>query len=271
MLVVRVGSALHRACVAADERRKKDKKEKFALTAGRVYRTVSGGYAVFLGFINTVNVNLKLTKEQKSIAGVLHHHSSYNELHSPLPDNWQDIGLTYTPWNMATMWMETYWYDKNQTAKKMQEEMQKQVDQLRDSGHWYSVKILRAHGYIEEIRGVDCELPVDLFEKARRVGLRGIQEVIDRRKESKAPYSIAGRPINSFEINCRVFGYDTQKTKEYNTANAEAHKKAWVLYRDVAEAQAILEHSTFANSIVFGMQPIINEHIEKIIKKFKKA
>ena len=173
---------------------------------------------------------------------------------------------------MATMWMETYYYDKNSTIKKMQDEMQKQVDQLKQTNHWYGVKILKVHGYIEEIRGIQTDLPNDLFEKARRVGLKGIEETIARRKENgKNLYSpTVGKPTYTLSVSSRTFGYDSKKTEEYNSAHAEDLKKAYALYQEVAEAQDIVQHSLFANSIVFGMQPIINERIEKIVKKFKK-
>lgn len=272
MLVVRVGSALHKACIAADERRRLDKKEKFALTAGRVYRTVSGSYAIFLGFVNTVNVGLKLTKEQKDIVRVFEAYR-YNEIGKPLPKNWEDITLSYTPWDMATMWMETWYYNKNNTNKKMQDEMQKQVNELKQNGGWYGVKILKTHGYIEEVRGIQTDLPIDLFEKARRVGLKGIEESLSRRKErgSNDLYSPSqGKSVDTLRVGAAAFGWDSKKTDEYNQAHAEDHKKAYALFKEVAEAQDILQHSLFANSIVFGMQPIINERIEKIIKKFKK-
>ena len=278
MLVVRVGSALHKACIAADERRKLDKKEKFALTAGRIYRTVSGNYAVFLGFINTVNVNLILTPAQKSLAKAAEHYS-YNagRLDVPLPSGWQNIALTYTPWNMATMWLETSFYDKNASPQKVQKDLQKQVNYLNDATQWDYAKILKTHSYVEEIHGLECELPVDLFEKARRSGFHAIEDTIHyqlgRRRDDRATYNLSGNRsphLDRFEVSSQPFHYDNKKAKEYNDEHHEDLKKAYSLYRDVAEALPILEHAIFANSIVFGMQPIINEHIEKIINKFRK-
>lgn len=255
--LVRVGSTFHKAVLEATKRAQSSKIEKLDLVPGHLYRNKQGHFAVFIGFVSTINYQFKYNELQKRlIMGTALEHV-------PSLEEYKTLDISKNVWDMATVWCNVNVHNKRIDPK----DLKKQVDEyFSNSWNFFGIELLKTHSYIEEVPNFDIDIPLDFFERMRRAANNDIEEFLKRHKEettSSRYYQDKANFAWNLQYNSITpFDFEKKYRKEIEELSN--------FIRTTRHEKNILAKASWANVIIYGMKPIVNLHIEKIVKKYSK-
>jgi len=197
LLPIQVGSGIHKAAIAKENKRKKVKIKPVDLFVGQAYSTFGGNTAIFLGFVNTEVMKSK-TKRYTNITTILE--------------------VKYKKKKLSTLWfkfdIKDWLSNKNFTPEEIKEQIFERLNRNRDALYLFSCK--DTYSFIEPINNFIVTLPEDIVFQVRRAAEKNL---VASNYEKFTPHGISYYEAYSRLCNMSLFGTEFNRSKLYDVYN----------------------------------------------------
>ena len=238
MMLVRIGSGIHQAILDYINREVKPKYEVREMNVGRVYSDPEENFAIFLGFINSYTMHVRIHPEDK---GLVSHRKNYGTR------DWKKkkLGIRYDV-EFKRAGLATLWYELWGTKSEIEARRTEFTERLSGDSRW-SFKATKRHKFVEELDIPKFDVPDDIIMQQRRIAKTELQNDFKR---------ISIRETGGGRYG---YGYANQMDKVDITGYKPTYDAA-------VEARGVAMRACM---VPFPVEPMLSEELERF-KPFQK-
>lgn len=232
MKLVRLGTGFHQALLDYENRESVPLYSVKEMNVGRAYKNAEGNVAIFLGFINTLTMHLRVHPEDKEKTKRSRRYR-YNS-----DEQQVRYDVSFNKAELATLWCQS-WYTSD--LEKYRNEITKFISDKKP----YYIKAIKKHNYIEELDVAKFAVPDDIIMQTRNNAEHSMIEQLKRVAHNESR---------------KLLGYSMHKQTDINLHSYTPTYEA---------AKSVRQYATMVNMVPFGVEPILSDTLS-IFKPFEK-
>lgn len=232
MKLVRLGTGFHQALIDYEKREKVPLYSVKEMNVGRAYKSAEGNVAVFLGFINTLTMHIRVHPEDKEKTKLSRRYR-YNS-----DEQQVRYDVSFNKAELATLWYQS-WYTSD--LEKYRNEIAKIISDKKPN----CIKAIKKHNYIEELDVAKFAVPDDIIMQTRNNAEHIMIKQLKRFVHNES---------------LRLLGHSVFKQTDINLLSYTPTYQA---------AKFVRQYATMVNMVPFGVEPILSDTLS-IFKQFEK-